>query len=263
MPVTLKKGDSEVKPLVIVIDELDRCRPTYAVSLIEKIKHLFSAKNIVFVLVLNLQQLEESIKGIYGQNIDAHTYLQKFINIETTLPKKIEDRSLSDLGKYAEKLLELHEIETWGDSRLIIKCLEPIANHNNLSLRQLEKVFVNIALLYSSSSENHLRLVPVIVFISTIKVVNLSLFQRLLHRKVTYNEVLSEMNLSDPIESDNDRFNWMMKWIKYSLLTDGQLSIADDKNELDGLGRSLWQYNLDRENVIPYFAQQLSMILVK
>ena len=76
------------KPIVIIIDELDRCRPTYAVELVEKIKHLFSVKNVVFVLVMHRKQLEEAIKCVYGKNIDAHTYLQKFINIETTLPKK-------------------------------------------------------------------------------------------------------------------------------------------------------------------------------
>jgi predicted KAP-like P-loop ATPase len=67
LPSKLDKTDN--KPLVIIIDELDRCRPNFAVEVLEKIKHLFSVKNIVFVLVMNKYQLEESIKNIYGQDI--------------------------------------------------------------------------------------------------------------------------------------------------------------------------------------------------
>lgn len=101
-------------PLVVIIDELDRCKPSFAIEMLEKIKHLFSVKNVVFILVMHKEQLEESVRCIYGQNIDAHTYLQKFINIETKLPKQISDRYTNDLKSYSIKLLQLHEIETWG-----------------------------------------------------------------------------------------------------------------------------------------------------
>jgi predicted KAP-like P-loop ATPase len=113
IPSTLSPdGD---KPLVIIIDELDRCKPTYAVELIEKVKHLFSVKNVVFVLVMHRKQLEEAVKCVYGGNIDAHTYLQKFINIETTLPKKTGERHISDIAQYNRRLFDLHQIETWDD----------------------------------------------------------------------------------------------------------------------------------------------------
>ncbi len=103
--------DNEERPLVIIIDELDRCKPTFAVEMIEKIKHLFSVQHIVFVVVMNKSQLEESIKCIYGQNIDAYTYLQKFIHLEMRLPKRTGERFENDLVTYSNKLFELHEIE--------------------------------------------------------------------------------------------------------------------------------------------------------
>ena len=55
----------EQKPLVVIIDELDRCRPNYSVEMLEKVKHFFSTKGVVFVLVMHKKQLEESIKGVY------------------------------------------------------------------------------------------------------------------------------------------------------------------------------------------------------
>ena len=182
------QSDSD-KPLVIIIDELDRCKPTFAVELVEKIKHLFSVENVVFLLVMNKAQLEESIKCVYGQNIDAHTYLQKFVNVEMKLPKRLGEKHINDLSKYSSRLLELHEIETKGDERVIIDCIEIFANNFNLSLRQLEKAFTNLALFYGVISQNHHRNVAILVFLSVVKVVNPNLFDKLLLGKSSYNEV--------------------------------------------------------------------------
>ena len=49
------------KPLVFIIDELDRCRPDFAIRLIERIKHFFDIKNIVFVLVMNKAQFSKVV----------------------------------------------------------------------------------------------------------------------------------------------------------------------------------------------------------
>ncbi len=157
--------------LIIIIDELDRCKPSFSVEVLEKIKHLFSVPNVVFVLVMHQEQMEEAIKCVYGNNIDAHTYLQKFINLETAIPKRTDDHYSNDLKVYSRRLLQLHGLETWGDDRNILDCLDPLAQHFNLSLRQLEKVYTNLAIVYGTSSKNQLRLVPVITFICVVKVV--------------------------------------------------------------------------------------------
>ncbi|MEN8319770.1 KAP family P-loop NTPase fold protein [Acinetobacter junii] len=75
------------KPLVFVIDELDRCKPEFAIRLIERIKHFFDVPNIVFVLSVNKTQLEQSINSSYGFSGDAN-YLEKFIDITVHLRKK-------------------------------------------------------------------------------------------------------------------------------------------------------------------------------
>ena len=74
-------------PVVVVIDELDRCRPLYAIELLEVAKHLFSVENIVFVLAINLRELGHSIKAVYGSDFDSHEYLERFIDITIPLPK--------------------------------------------------------------------------------------------------------------------------------------------------------------------------------
>lgn len=81
-------GDPE-KPVVIFLDELDRCRPDFAVKTVERMKHFFDSPGVVFVLLLNKQQLAAAVQGIYGAQVDAEAYLSKFIPISLALPKLV------------------------------------------------------------------------------------------------------------------------------------------------------------------------------
>lgn len=263
LPSKLQNDGS--KPLVIIIDELDRCKPTFAVEIVEKIKHLFSVENVVFLLVMNKAQLEESVKSVYGQNIDAHTYLQKFVNIEAKLPKHTGERYTNDLSKYTSRLLQLHEIQTWGDDEVIVDCTEPLANHFNLSLRQLEKVFTNLAIFYGASAKNRLRLVPIVVFLAIVKVVDPSLFDDLLLGRASYTDVkkrLTLQNLSEEAESNGKLF-WVMQWVRYGLLSEKEFAELPEEDRIKRFGQSLWQYNVSRERLIPIISQQLSMFIVR
>lgn len=262
LPATLM--DNSSGRLVIVIDELDRCKPSFAVEVLEKIKHLFSVKNVVFVLVMHKQQLEEAIRSVYGSNIDAHTYLQKFINIETFIPKRVSDRYSNDIELYIKKLLQLHEITTWGDDRNIVDCLIPLAQHFNLSLRQLEKVFTNLAIIYSTSGENHLRLVPIIVFIAVVKVVNPNVFGNLLLGKISFSSLCEQIGLPgiNEEEGGNRKLFWLMSWIRFSMLTELEYQGLDANDPIKRFQQSLWEYSVDRERLLPIFCQKLSMFMV-
>ena len=75
------------KPMFVFIDELDRCRPTYAIELLETVKHLFDIPGLVFVITTNTDQLQHSIKAVYGQGFDAQRYLYRFFNRSFMLKK--------------------------------------------------------------------------------------------------------------------------------------------------------------------------------
>ena len=79
------------KRIVIIIDELDRCTPTYAIETLEAIHHVFDSDGITFVLGLHRQQLMESIKAIYGQGFDAEGYLDRFIDLSIPLSASRDD----------------------------------------------------------------------------------------------------------------------------------------------------------------------------
>jgi hypothetical protein len=85
---TIESNKAGLKlPLYIFIDELDRCRPTYAIELLENIKHLFGVKGVFFVVATNKDQLCHSIKAIYGNSFDSSAYLGRFFDQEYTLPE--------------------------------------------------------------------------------------------------------------------------------------------------------------------------------
>lgn len=77
---------TEKARLVVLIDELDRCRPTYAIETLEVAKHIFNANGVVFALGLHRQQLTASIKAVYGQDFDAQGYLERFFDLSASLP---------------------------------------------------------------------------------------------------------------------------------------------------------------------------------
>lgn len=80
-----QRGGTQL-PMFVVVDELDRCRPSYAIRLLEGIKHLFGAPNICFILSTNMRQMSESIRAVYGSGFDGQQYLRRFFAFEYELP---------------------------------------------------------------------------------------------------------------------------------------------------------------------------------
>ena len=74
------KVSGKKETLVFFIDEMDRCRPTFAIEMLERIKHLFDVANIVFVLSVDKRQLEASTAAVYGERINAAEYLREALH---------------------------------------------------------------------------------------------------------------------------------------------------------------------------------------
>lgn len=185
-------------PLVIIIDELDRCIPNHAIEILEKIKHLFSVKNVVFVLGINRSQLEESIKSIYGSGFNANKYLQKFINVECNLSNSAKDLPGNCTQKYLNYLYNMHDLNlNEADKKGLLSNTEILSNYYKLTLRDLEKVFTNYALYYSTSNDKEFHLPVLIVFLSIMKVIKLELFLQLEKDTITETNLITKSELSN------------------------------------------------------------------
>jgi hypothetical protein len=109
-----EKQEDKSLPIFIFIDELDRCRPSYAVEMLETIKHIFDVKGIVFVVATDTEQLQHTIKSIYGEGFDAKIYLGRFFNSRYSLKRPVLKDFLSvhsDTTKFESAYLKSKNIE--------------------------------------------------------------------------------------------------------------------------------------------------------
>lgn len=84
--------------LIVFVDELDRCKPSYAVKLLERIKHYFLDEEITFVFSVNINELQHTIKKHYGNDFDATRYLDRFFDLRATLPKFDLEKYYANIG---------------------------------------------------------------------------------------------------------------------------------------------------------------------
>lgn len=189
--------ESQEKPVVFFIDELDRCRPTFAVRLIERLKHFFDVPNLVFVLLLNRNQLEKAIKGVYGQETDATSYLGKFIHLYLKLPKKVEatNNHSNANWNYLHKLEEHYKFERSQHLDHFIESLSVFASTMGMSLRDLEKGMALLAINGIDNSATYLAW-PV-----ALKLKHPEIFNGLLNDDIKFHksafELLNKMNASE------------------------------------------------------------------
>ncbi|MEX5628995.1 KAP family P-loop NTPase fold protein [Pseudomonas marginalis] len=73
------------KPAFIFIDELDRCRPTYAIELLERVKHFFELEDCRFIVASDSAQLAHSVRAVYGEKFYSERYLSRFFDAEFRL----------------------------------------------------------------------------------------------------------------------------------------------------------------------------------
>lgn len=124
--------------IVIFIDELDRCRPLYALELLESIKHLMQIPGLVFVIGADRQQLEDIIGVTQGTDKERRSqYLQRLIRWRFYIP-------IPDTRKYTEFLSAKYGLE---------KALDQHCGNGNASYKEvLQSCHGTIISLFSGSA---------------------------------------------------------------------------------------------------------------
>lgn len=123
--------------LVIFIDELDRCKPTYAVKLLERIKHYFTNENITFIFSVDLGQLKNTVQNYYGDQFDGYSYLDRFFDLVINLPEPNMETYLNNTGD----ILVLNEIFKTEDNYPNHFC-KYLIKQFSFSLRQINHFYL-------------------------------------------------------------------------------------------------------------------------
>jgi hypothetical protein len=176
----LDKLPKEQKNLIIFIDELDRCRPTYAIELLERVKHLFDIERLVFILSTDLGQLSHSICAVYGNNFESKKYLKRFIDLDYSLKEP-------DLKKYIDSQFKTLQINTnYYDLVGLTLCITKIFG---FKLRDINFLVTRMKLLFLPMSSNQFE--PIYITLIALKHSNESLYQEYILNAETSNKIIT------------------------------------------------------------------------
>jgi len=157
------------KSIIIFIDELDRCRPDYAIDMLEIIKHVFEIDKIKIVLIANMKVIRLAVDHRYGHGVNSYSYLDKFIKFRITLPNSsksivefsddknnsftylehlVSNSSLLK-GEYHNDLTKENNTNYLLNRELILS----LVTRNNVSLRDVEKIIRNFEIYTAINKE--------------------------------------------------------------------------------------------------------------
>lgn len=254
-------------PLTIIVDELDRCRPNFALGLLERIKHLFDVEGIAFVLLVNRDQIESYVRSVYGESVDARAYLLKFANLFVDLPI-YQPGMREDKGReeFCRRLFAHYEFPVPGDdSDLLGRTVRQFVGHFDLTLREIERVFVLLALYYSSLPRNQLTNGMFIALLAILKVKQPSLYRALSVQSMDSAKFFAETRLDRLVKGNGDSVDreWMMNILNYCLFSDAELEAVPDGTGPRRMGQWLMRYDMNRHRVIPFFCRSLDRFSIQ
>lgn len=215
------------KSLIFIIDELDRCRPNYAVSILEQIKHFFTVPNIVFVLSIDKEQLGNAVRGVYGSDrIDADEYLRRFIDIEYSIPKpekEVYNKYLYDYFRF-DDFLETENrkrhSELNSDKKSFLQISEILFSNSSITLRQQEKIFSHSRLALRSFKDNMYLIPEVFLFLIFMKVTDEETYNKIKSKQLTITE-LQEVYykiVKSKLKNDTDNVERFLLWLEAYLV---------------------------------------------
>lgn len=205
------KDSENKKPVIFIIDELDRCRPTYAVELLEQLKHFFSVNGIVFILSIDKMHLASSVKGFYGTSeINTDEYLRRFIDLEYSIPKPSNKSFCKylfeyyDFGNFFNSKVRRQYSEFQSDGNHLVKMAELLFDKTNATLRQQEKVFAQTRLILNSFKPNELTFPALLFVLIYLKSMQNEFFREIENNQLTLQELTDKFVEIMPLKTENE-----------------------------------------------------------
>lgn len=204
------------RPMVVIVDELDRCRPDFAVSVLERTKHIFNLPGLVFVYGVNRHDLHASIKSLYGK-IDVDAYTRRFFDMDLLLPsvhprefcRSVAEQyglwSLADKG-YSD-LIGSHWL-----TDAIIKILPSI---RGLSLRDIEHCIRIMAIVGKNIKHHEIADSEVVMAIVLVRILDYGLYRMFVENQHVAGQMITLLRESS-YDLDERRWLNIQGWLYYA-----------------------------------------------
>lgn len=236
------------RKVVFIVDELDRCRPDYALTLLEIIKHFFAVPNVHFILGANLFALQNSVKARYGEGIDARLYLQKFIHITMSFPQQRDYEGNRVWAAYFDYITRAMEIPE-PPARSMKRSLRVYDRANDISLRDVQRIVTRLALL-PADAENYphnyleVSMSALLMFIMMPQKYSLLRANRAVLDDVM--DLLSLRSASVPIALDGPCNDLYHLWRRVLLDDPGEETLEQTSQDFNSFGRKDGKPDLQR-----------------
>ncbi|MGP9692258.1 KAP family P-loop NTPase fold protein [Psychrobacter sp. AOP30-A2-5] len=197
-------------PIILLIDELDRCRPDFAVMMLETIKHVFDVKNVQIILITNADQLKATIKHSYGSETNSHDYLYKFFKYQINLPtatKGTEGKSVENNVTHFKTIVQASNVipQEFKDNEFIYE-IPTFLDLSELSLRKIEQTVrcIETLIIFEDKEQSKSQIVEQIlmVFLSFVYMIDEGTFQEINNKEIDDVKFLhftnaSQLNVSE------------------------------------------------------------------
>jgi hypothetical protein len=199
-----------LKKIVVFIDELDRCRPNYAIEFLERVKHFFDLEGYIFVLSIDEAQLLESIKVLYGLNFEAEKYLRRFIDYKYILKSKIQKKYVENIVRRIglDEIMRKHlNLEDYIQH--FINIITYLSQINKLTARDINQIVSQINLTFITLNKGtKIQLCDLLITLVFLKYKNKKLYYEFVSGNISPDEVLKELLLCENL--------WDTQFIKYN-----------------------------------------------
>ncbi len=238
--------------MIVIIDELDRCKPDFAIKTIEITKHLLTNKKIVFLYALDMGQLQKTVEKAYGTGMDSAGYLLRLFDYITTIPKPCINEYIQD---------KIRDIEDEQFVEAVCREFENCFSYFHLTLRDIERIVSTYKLMYNNFVKNYKNSLAHVFYIHLLC---------LRYKKREWFECLTDetreipSDFTDLYQSIDRRYGRMSKRIlefsrarKIEMIVDdkGILKIIGDVN-YDYLAKSTKVKNID----VLYFKDRIGVV---
>ena len=184
------------RPLVVLVDELDRCRPSYAVELLEIAKHLFSIRHVVFALAVNRSELEHSVQALYGRDFDAHGYLRRFFDVDFRLPEPDRDAfvdAMFDTTGIDDHLRRINSPEVQYFLSAFEGMLKEVFFLPRLSIRRVGQAIHRLGFVFASLSEHQQPLIMPIATALILRTLDAELYRGFVTGQLSGDQVIDAL----------------------------------------------------------------------
>lgn len=232
---------------IFIIDELDRCKPTFAIDTLEIIKHFFDIKNCVFIVSIDKVQLEGSIKSVYGNGINGEKYFSKLFDYQHNL-LPLDFYNIVDYSDISN----INELVEWSTK---------VFNILNISSRDSKKVFNE---LINKNGAWTIRQSMFVLFLLVLKYTDLAFYTAIINKDYLKYKNIMEKEYNSELEKYNKLINFKIgNGLTYGLILE-ELNIylnydyskltVNSKNEIRFFGniqKSAREIEQDIKDYIP------------